>query len=604
MADTPPAVLVLECEDGDVPLPLDAAGGVRTYAPLATLFAEYEALNLSEPLPLPLAAAGVRLVVEYLARALEPGGAEAAAVWLKATATALVARAEAGEPEPLRQALTVAHFCNATALDRALLGAAAVALGAAAQEVDTILVGRLLTAGVDADAKLHWLHKDMQFCEEQRDDTIAVTPLGVVIVTEVGLSAFEDGGEWRPKALACAQLLLGAGADATNVNCVNGAPVIHSAVSLSFPAMITLLVRQDSSLVEVRDPRGDGGNATPLLRAVVMKGDDEDEQEAKRANVAALLESGADVNALDSSGRSVLFHAKPFLSKMLIEAGADVHRVSPPDGLTKLQQAAYFGEAKTCTLLAQAGADLEYRECSLGEPSIAALHFATQNNANTGDEPLKLATVKALVEAGANVNVLNANSWTPLHYSVQKGFPDITKYLIEHGADINAASTVCRCNGTNGMAFTAASTVSRAGPPAVPCDCWMKNGGDTPIMVASNSATAQQLIDAGCDVNATKEDGTNALFNAVTMGYADVCKVLAAVGADLDATFQSEFGLQTALDVAIELNHAATRSRILHDMAALYAHQRNQHNREATVLALREAGRRERIPVRVEILQP
>jgi len=45
--------------------------------------------------------------------------------------------------------------------------------------------------------------------------------------------------------------------------------------------------------------------------------------------------------------------------------------------------------------------------------------------------------------------------------------------------------------------------------------------------------------------------------------------------------------------MAIELNHEATRSRILPDMAALYAHQRNQHNRAATVLVLREAGAKE-----------
>ena len=326
MADTPPATLVLECEDGDVPLPLDAAAGVRTYAPLATLFAEYEELNLSEPLPLPLAAAGVRLVVEYLARALEPGGAEATAVWLKATATALVARAEAAEPEPLRQALTAAHFCNATALDAALLGVAAVALGAAAQLLDAIKVGRLLKAGVDADTTLHWsMHRDYA-AEEQQHDTFAVTALGVVVLShgvETHIQEVEaNDGDWKPKALACAKLLLDAGADATN--CVNKAPLIHCAATLRFPAMITLLVHHNSSLVEAR---GDGVtcvNATPLLRAVVMKGDDEDEEEARRANVAALLEAGADVNALDSQGRSVLFLAKPFLYQMLIEAGADV----------------------------------------------------------------------------------------------------------------------------------------------------------------------------------------------------------------------------------------------------------------------------------------
>ena len=49
-AEPPP--LLLRCKDDvGVPLPLDAEGGVEAYAHLATLFGEYEELNLSGPLP-------------------------------------------------------------------------------------------------------------------------------------------------------------------------------------------------------------------------------------------------------------------------------------------------------------------------------------------------------------------------------------------------------------------------------------------------------------------------------------------------------------------------------------------------------------------------
>ena len=55
---------------------------------------------------------------------------------------------------------------------------------------------------------------------------------------------------------------------------------------------------------------------------------------------------------------------------------------------------------------------------------------------------LKLVTV--LVGAGANVNMVGAQRFTPLHASAFYGRPDITRYLLEHGANQKAQDVLGR----------------------------------------------------------------------------------------------------------------------------------------------------------------
>jgi hypothetical protein len=50
----------------------------------------------------------------------------------------------------------------------------------------------------------------------------------------------------------------------------------------------------------------------------------------------------------------------------------------------------------------------------------------------------RLATVEALIAAGANVNVRTVNGTTPLMVAASKGYSDIVKLLIDQGADPRA----------------------------------------------------------------------------------------------------------------------------------------------------------------------
>ena len=46
--------------------------------------------------------------------------------------------------------------------------------------------------------------------------------------------------------------------------------------------------------------------------------------------------------------------------------------------------------------------------------------------------------MKFLLENGCQPSVKNATGATPLHYSVAEGFVDVTRCLLEMGADANA----------------------------------------------------------------------------------------------------------------------------------------------------------------------
>ena len=52
--------------------------------------------------------------------------------------------------------------------------------------------------------------------------------------------------------------------------------------------------------------------------------------------------------------------------------------------------------------------------------------------------------VKALIEAGADVNKADNGGWTPLYRAAQNGHEAVVKALIEAGADVNKADKTAR----------------------------------------------------------------------------------------------------------------------------------------------------------------
>ena len=78
--------------------------------------------------------------------------------------------------------------------------------------------------------------------------------------------------------------------------------------------------------------------------------------------------------------------------------------------------------------MTQNGADVN----AVQEDKRTALHFASKNG--------YVDVVQVLLQNGADVNAVAVNKWTALHYAVQEAHADVTKVLIQNGADVNAVT--------------------------------------------------------------------------------------------------------------------------------------------------------------------
>ena len=108
-----------------------------------------------------------------------------------------------------------------------------------------------------------------------------------------------------------------------------------------------------------------------------------------------------------------------------IAAGYDVN-ARYAYNVTPLIDATMFGKTEIVKILIDAGAEIDLVDNS----GSTALH----ESAIMGE----LAIAKILIEAGAAIDKKNQYNATPLHAATTKGHIDVSEYLIKKGADVNA----------------------------------------------------------------------------------------------------------------------------------------------------------------------
>lgn len=99
-----------------------------------------------------------------------------------------------------------------------------------------------------------------------------------------------------------------------------------------------------------------------------------------------------------------------------------------PDGFTALGLASFFGQLEVVNALLQYHADPNI--ASNNAMRVAPLHSAVAGN--------HYDVAAKLVEAGASVNAVQQDGFTPLMGAAQNGNAALTKFLLDHGADRNA----------------------------------------------------------------------------------------------------------------------------------------------------------------------
>ena len=73
---------------------------------------------------------------------------------------------------------------------------------------------------------------------------------------------------------------------------------------------------------------------------------------------------------------------------------------------------------------------------------LTALHYAVGGDSRNGLKTNRpnLEIVRMLLEAGADINKLTNDGWTPMCCAAASGYPSATKILIDAGADLNISS--------------------------------------------------------------------------------------------------------------------------------------------------------------------
>lgn len=146
------------------------------------------------------------------------------------------------------------------------------------------------------------------------------------------------------------------------------------------------------------------------------------------AQVRQLIARGVDVNAADASGDVPLIMAAYLghteITRLLLEAGADVRAVDSGMKATALHAAAYAGRTEPARLLIQHGIAIDAQGPYNG---YTALHDAIwQNN---------VETARVIVEAGADLTLRNHEGQTPLEMAQARGRKQIVAMIEQWQAD-------------------------------------------------------------------------------------------------------------------------------------------------------------------------
>ncbi len=255
---------------------------------------------------------------------------------------------------------------------------------------------------------------------------------------------------------------------------------------------------------------------------------------------------GADLALRDALGHTPLCAAVRWdcgleVCGLLVANGADVDAVDG-DGRTLLYRAALQGGAEVCERLLDLGADVDGGVAGSRPLEVAVLCD-------------RLEVCRVLLARGADAELLNSSGLSMVNMSISCRHRAILELLLDHGADINRPS-VCP-----------PLTLALSEGDEEVCDLLFAHGARPssekllPRLAARGDVTAcRWLLSKGANIHARNYNGESPLFAAADQGRAEVCELLHALGAEVDI---GDDGGRTPLYAASRSGHAGLCEMLL-----------------------------------------
>ena len=243
------------------------------------------------------------------------------------------------------------------------------------------------------------------------------------------------------------------------------------------------------------------------------------------------------------------------VQSIIEEQNFDVNTKYEKDGSTALHWAAYGGQYDVVKYLVEHGADVNAKDNN----DMTPLMDAAQEG--------HLEVVKYLVEHGADVNAKHGEDWTALTSAARKGHLDVVKYLAEHGAEVTDRDWEQAVGSGNldlvrYFVEEQGANVNHRSHHNVP-----EFGVPVVTRAISSPDVMKYLVEHGADVNVMHleefGDGyfdmgnlplhkVTPLTKAVTLQNLDAVKYLVEHGANVNAGFPTPLSIAKGDDFVIE----------------------------------------------------